>query len=162
MSENVVRYTNVFYMQNLHEIGGTESFMYYISKKYCDYNITIYCKVAHPSIVARLRKFAKVKLYRGETIVCDKVFFNYNVDIIEHVIAKEYVQVFHTDYIAQGFKIRLHPKITKLIGVSKAVCESVEKLTGKHCELVYNPIDVDEPKRVLKLVSATRLTPEKR
>lgn len=132
-----------------------------MAKKYQDFDITVYCKSAHHKIVERLSKYCKVKLYRGEKIVCDKVFFNYNTDIIDNVEAKEYVQVFHTDYIAQGFKLKIHPKITRLIGVSKIVCESVEKLTGRKCELMYNPIDVDKPNRVLKLVSATRLTKEK-
>jgi hypothetical protein len=34
-------------------------------------------------------------------------------------------------------------------------------MTGLPCSLCYNPINVDPPKRILSLVSATRLTKEK-
>ena len=56
---------------------------------------------------------------------------------------------------------RLHPKITKYIGVSQRVCDSFKELTGIDCELCYNPLSLDNPKKILHLISATRLTKEK-
>lgn len=55
----------------------------------------------------------------------------------------------------------VNPKITKYVGVSEQVCKSFKELTGQDIELIYNPIELDKPKKILKLISATRLTIEK-
>lgn len=121
----------------------------------------IYYKSGDKKQIERLKKFVKVKKYKNEIIECEKAFFNYNASIIDNVIAKEYYMIIHADYKAQGVEPPMISKITKYIGVSQAVCDSFTELTGKPCELCYNPISIDPPKRVLKLVSATRLTKEK-
>ena len=58
-------------------------------------------------------------------------------------------------------KPNTHKKITKYLGVSKQVCDTFKEMTGYDTELVYNPIKIDKPKKVLNLISATRLTKEK-
>lgn len=60
-----------------------------------------------------------------------------------------------------GIKPNLHQKINKYIGVSKVVCDGFKEITGVEAELIYNPIEVEKPKKVLNLISATRLTPDK-
>ena len=54
-----------------------------------------------------------------------------------------------------------NPKITKHVAVSKAVADSFKEHYGIECEVHYNPIDIEKPKKVLNLISATRLTKEK-
>ena len=152
---------NIFYFRMLNAIGGIETFFYYLAKKYSDWDITIYYSVGDPEQVKRLKQFVRVKKYKGEHIVCDKAFFNFNLDIIDNVEAKEYIQVAHGDYKAMGIKPNTHKKITKYIGVSQQVCDTFKEVTGYDVELVYNPIEIDKPKKVLNLISATRLTNEK-
>lgn len=156
-----MEYGNVFYFDNLNACGGTESVFYYLSKKYCNYDITILYKTGDIKQINRLKKYVRVKQFKGETIKCKKIFFNYSIDIINSIDAEEYNQVIHTDYKASKKIPHVHPKITRYIGVSKVVCNSFEELTGIKCELCYNPLMIDEPKRVLKLLSATRLSHEK-
>lgn len=69
--------------------------------------------------------------------------------------------IIHADYIQQGLKPNIYPKINHYIGVSQAACDSFTKLTGKPCQLCYNPITIDKPTKILRLVSATRMTSEK-
>ena len=152
---------NIFYFKNLNSIGGVESFFYYIAKKYQDWDIIIYYSDGSIEQINRLKKYVKVKKYKGESIICDKVFFNYNLDIIDKVQADEYIQIIHADYKSMKLKPNLNPKITKYLGVSKNVCNSFKEITGKNIELAYNPIAIDEPVKVLNLISATRLTAEK-
>lgn len=152
---------NVFYFRFLNKIGGIETFFYYLAKKYQDWDITIYYLDGDINQINRLKKYVRVKQYNGEQIECDKAFFNFNVDIIENVKAKEYIQIAHGDYKAMGVKPNTHKKITKYLGVSKQVCNTYEEVTGYDTELVYNPIEIDEPKKILNLISATRLTAEK-
>ena len=45
--------------------------------------------------------------------------------------------------------------------MSQSVCDVFTELTGLPCTLCYNPITIEKPKRVLYLISATRLTREK-
>ena len=153
---------NIFYFRYINAIGGIESFFYYLAKKYKDWDITIYYKNGDINQIKRLKKYVRVKRYKeNEKIVCDKAFFNFNLDIIDNVEAKEYIQIAHGDYKAMGVKPNTHPKITKYLGVSKQVCDTFKEMTSYDTDLVYNPIEIDKPKKVLNLISATRLTPEK-
>lgn len=152
---------NMFYFTYLNSIGGVESFFYYMVKKYQKKDITIVYKSGSQEQVRRLSKYARVLKYSGGIIKCQKAFFNYNLDIIDHVEAEEYIQVIHADYKALKLKPNLNPKITRYIGVSKQACRSFKELTGLDIELCYNPIVIDKPKKVLNLISATRLTAEK-
>lgn len=152
---------NIFYFRVLNSIGGIETFFYYLAKKYKDWDITVYYSTGDARQVRRLRKYVRVKRYQGEHIKCDKAFFNFNLDIIDNVEAKEYIQIAHGDYKAMGITPNTHPKLTKYLGVSKQVCKTYKEVTGYDTELVYNPIEIDKPKKVLNLISATRLTDEK-
>jgi glycosyltransferase involved in cell wall biosynthesis len=153
---------NVFYFHHLNVIGGVENMFYELAKKYKDWDIIIYYGAGDTAQINRLKKFVKVKKYKtGETIECEKVFFNYQAPIIDKVKAKEYYMIIHADYKAQGIQPPRVPSYVNFIGVSQAVCDSFTELTGKPCKLCYNPITIDPPIKTLRLISATRLTKEK-
>ena len=152
---------NIFYFRHLNKIGGIESFFYYLAKKYYKWDITIYYNTGDLNQIKRLSKYVNVKKYNGESIKCDKVFFNYNLDIIDNVEAREYIQIVHGDYKAMAIKPNLNNKITKYLGVSQQVCNTFKEITSNDTLLVYNPISINKPQKVLNLVSATRLTAEK-
>ena len=152
---------NVFYFHSINSIGGVESFFYYLVRKYEDRDITIVYKEGDDKQIARISKYARIRKYNGSRITCKRAFFNYNVDIIDSIEAEEYIQIIHADLKAMNMQYWIHPKITKLYGVSQHVCNVVKDMTGRECELAYNPIIIEKPKKVLRLVSATRLTREK-
>ena len=154
---------NVFWFSYLNSCGGTETTLFNIIKKYgADHDITIYFKNADLQQALRMSQYADVKKWGGEEIFCEKFFCNYNNEILEYVHANEYCQVIHADYKAQGVKPHTHEKITKYIGVSDLVSESFEELTDIKAEKCYNPVDTNpKPRKVLNLISATRLTKEK-
>ena len=153
---------NVFYFHHLNVIGGVENMFYELGKKYKDWDIIVYYCSGDKNQIARLKQYVDVRKYEtGQIIECDKVFFNYQAPIINNVKAKEYYMIIHADYKAQGIEPPKVPKYVKYIGVSQAVCDSFTEISGKPCQLCYNPITIDPPKRILKLVSATRLTKEK-
>ena len=157
---------NIYYFFVISEIGGIETFFYQLAKKYSDRNLTIIYREANEKQLKRLRKYVQCIPYCGQKIKCKKAFFNFNTDIINNVEAEEYILVIHGDYktmIEQGQIDAApgHEKIDKYVGVSKIACEAFTKVTGKPCELCYNPIEIEKPKQVLNLISATRLTREK-
>lgn len=152
---------NIFYFYRINAIGGIESFFYYLAKKYQDYDITIYYQVGDKEQIKRLQQYVRVIRYTGEHIKCDRAFFNFNLDIIDNVEAKEYIQIAHGDYKAMKLMPNRSNKITRYLGVSELVCDTFEEMTGNKTELAYNPIEIKKPKKVLNLISATRLTAEK-
>ena len=152
---------NIFYFNTIATIGGIETFLYQLSKKYAKNDITIYYKTGNEEQIKRLKEYVRVKRYSGERIECDKAFFNFNLDIIDNVVAKEYIQILHGDYKALGVPLQIHPKITKYIAVSEVVKKSFEEAYGITAEVVYNPLTIEKPKKMLNLISATRLSSEK-
>lgn len=152
---------NVFYHHTLLKIGGIETFLYNMAKMYSSkYDITIVYSHADPKQIARLSEYVNcIKLTNG--IECEKLFLTYDTSIINKIKADEYVQVVHADYKLLKVKPNTHPKISEYIAVSKTAAESWKDLSGIDCKVIYNPIKVDKPKRMLRLISATRLTKEK-
>lgn len=151
---------DVFYFKKINSVGGVESFFYYLSQKY---NFKVYYKDGDPNQVKRLSQLVEVHKYK-EPIKCDKFFCNYGLDI--EVEAKEKYEMIHCDFKQVNFKPLIYDGF-KYIGVSQLACDSFTELTGKECELIYNPIEIEIPKvekyndGKLHLISATRLTKEK-
>lgn len=157
----MAKYKNIFYFAGLNSIGGVETFLFYLARKYQDWDIAVIYKQGDEEQVKRLRQYVRVIQFRGQRIECERAFFNYNTDIIDYVDADEYIQLIHGDYTKFNIRVYVHPKITRFIGVSQLVCDTWEQVTGRHAECIYNPIVIDEPKKILHLISATRLTKEK-
>lgn len=151
---------SVFYFKSINSVGGVESFLYYLSKKY---DFEFYYKDGNPEQIKRLAQRVKVRKYK-EPIKCDKFFCNYGLEI--EAEAKEKYHIIHCDYKNVWFAPIQYPGF-KYIGVSQLACDSFTELTHKEAELSYNPVYLENIKRekqnddVLHLISATRLTREK-
>lgn len=160
MTKLVENCRNVFYFSEINAIGGVESFFYYLAQLYK--NIEVYYRKGDPKQIERLAKLIPTHKYSGGTIVCDKLFCQYNVDILDKVEAKDIYYIVHTDYKTCGYMPIVHPKINHYIGVSQVVCDSFKELTGLDCELIYNPVVIDKnAQKPLIIVSAMRMSPEK-
>ena len=154
---------NIFYISNFNTIGGVETFIYELARKYKDYDITVIYKTGDEKQLKRLKQYVRVKKYNGQNIKCKKAFFNYETDIIDNVEADEYIRLIHALFKTQGIYPRIEPKITKYLSVSKRAGKEWEELTGIKCEYCRNPFMITEEEKqpVLYLISATRLTAEK-
>ena len=160
-----MEYTNVFYVPHFNIIGGIETYCYELAKKYHNKDITfVYSdETSDRKQLNRIRKYCRViKQQYGalNKIKCKRLFIMYrsNIDLFE---ADEVIQIIHADYEAQGLKPNLDERIIEHYAVSKAVAESYERISGINVGVAYNPLTIDKPKKILKLISATRLTKEK-
>lgn len=154
--------TNLMWFKEINRIGGVETFYWNLVRSYPEKDIVIYYETADPDQITRLSKLVLCRKWRhGERIKCKRAFFNYNCAILDWVDAEEYIQVVHGDYKALGIKPWCDPRIDRVICVSEIAARSYEELTGRKCEVCYNPVLPPEPQKVLRLVSATRLTFEK-
>ena len=162
-----MEYTNVFTVHHLNFIGGVESWLYYMAKKYKDKDITILydkslARMQSIDQIDRLRKYVRVMAWDGVSpIKCKRVFFNYACFGLDTIEAEEKIYVIHADYKRQRIIPPSSDKITKFLAVSKTAKESFEELYHVPVEVSYNPMVLDEPRKVLHLISATRLTAEK-
>ena len=159
----MIEANNVFYVSNFNTIGGVETYIYELSRKYKNYDITVVYKTGDDQQIKRLKKYVRVIKYDAEIIKCKKFFCNYETDIIENVEAEEYIQLIHAMFKTQGLTPRIHPKITKYFCVSENAGREWEELTGFKPTLCRNPLTITEEEKepVLYLISATRLTAEK-
>ena len=156
------KYANVFYVPHFNIIGGIETYIYELVKKYKDIDITVVYsnQDSDPKQLNRIRKYARVIKAGNEKIQCERLFIMYrsNIDMFE---ADYIIQITHADYKAQNLTPNTDPRINEHYGVSKAVASTYEEISGLETKVCYNPLTIDKPKRVLKLISATRLTKEK-
>lgn len=155
-------YTNVFYFAHLNTVGGIETFYYYLAKKYRTRDITIIYRTGDVRQIQRLSRFVRVIRFQdGMKIKCKRIFFNFNIDIIDSVEAEEYYQIAHGDYQAIGKAPGYDERITKFIGVTKHVADVFSEIRKNPVEVCYNPVDIEDETSAILLVSATRLTKEK-
>lgn len=155
-------YKNLFYFANINSIGGIETFFWNLVRKYEDWDITICYTSADPDQLKRLEQYARVIKFTGQHIKCEKAFFNYDTGIIDYVEAKEYNLLIHADYKAQNIRpLPIHPKIDHYYAVSKQTQKAFEEVSGLKVWLLYNPFIQSTPRKMLNLISTTRLTAEK-
>ena len=156
-------FVNVFYFNTLNSIGGIETFFWNLGKKYGkDFDITLFYRSANSEQVERLSQFIRVKRFRdGMKIRCKRAFVCFNTDIMDSIEADEYYQMLHGDYVSIGVYPQYHYKVQKYISVSETVRDAYQKGRGEDSIVSYNPFVPVKPRKVLNLVSATRLTPDK-
>ena len=162
----MVKYANVFFVHNIQQLGGVETYLWEIAKKYKDYDVVVAYQEADARQLERLRKLVRcIRVIKDKPIYAKRCFHAYEFDY-SLVVSDEYIQCIHANYEIQGLPPNISPKITKYIAVSKWVGEAYERLLkqrgiDRKVEVAYNPITIEEPKKVLKLISPTRLSKEK-
>lgn len=159
----------IIYHSHISKIGGCETFIYNLCKNLKNYyDITFMYKTADINQLLRISRYVSTekydssKEYKTDICICSSAWGGFP-DSIE---AKEYIQMLHADYEEMakiGWKYYAWSKTTKHVAVSKAVADSFEKLYKIKPDLIYNILDIkQETKPILKLISATRLSKEKR
>ena len=156
---------NVIYIPHINAIGGVETYCYQMGKKYGkDYDITLFYKSGDSTMLKKIAENVRtIRWHDGDKVICDVFIFGYAHEILNNIEAKLYVQTFHADYINR----HLNPCHDKRITHRFAVAENTAKGIRDHfdwakdIQTMYNPYVPEKPRKVLNLISATRLTPEK-
>ena len=158
----MIEHANIFYVRNIHEIGGVETFVYELAKKYKKYDIAIVCKNIAIEQLKRLKKFCRVYIHKEQQIKCNVIITNWDTSILDYVNddAKKYT-VLHTDYSNTTERLGLPKDRSDItyIGITEDSKKKFEEITGiTRTILCRNPLEIHEDKHILTLVSATRLT----
>lgn len=163
------KYTNVFYMNALGEIGGIETYIWEIAKKYKTWDITCIYKEAHPKQISRLRKLIRCVKFTDK-FDCEVLFIAHNSirpeDLLIDPIKTEVNNIAHCNYIENKLCVNGSKYIDNYYAVSKESAKAYETLLKKNgidkeVKVLYNPITINDTPKLLKLISATRLSHEK-
>lgn len=156
-----------FYIPYFNNIGGIEDWIYYIGKLYGkNRDIAVYYVNGDEKQIDRLLPLVKVKRFYGQTINCDVAIFAAVVpdnEIMCFDAKRERIQFIHACY-SMAYNIKefvKNPLINRYIAVSKTAADDFYKISGYMPEIMYNPIYIEKPKKVLKIISATRITEDK-
>lgn len=158
----MIKHDNIFYIRNINAIGGVETYVYELSKKYKDYDIGVVCKTIAPEQLRRLKKFCRVYIHTNQEIECKVLITNWDTSILPYVNeeAKVYTGL-HTDYSNPIERLGIpkdDPRVT-YIGITEDSKKKFEDITGiKRTILCRNPLELEEDPPVLTLFSATRLS----
>ncbi len=161
----MIEHDNILYIRDISPLGGVETFVWEMVKKYQDYDIAVVYKTADLKQLARLKKYCCCYEHRNQKIFCKVAIINWDTSIIDFINeGAEIYQVIHGDYTNKAYtwKPLTHPRIKEYIGVTKFVADGFKKMMGcKNTTYSYNPLTINEDEKMLILVSATRLSPIK-
>ena len=156
----MIEHSNIIYMPNISALGGIETYVYELVRKYKDLDICVVSKSCDPQQAKRIKKYCKLYIWNGEKIKCDVAIINYDISIIDYISenAKIY-QVVHYDFTSPIYpdydKPKNHPRITAFVGITKYLTDELGKLFNKSI-LSYNPLTIEEDKPII-IVSNSRL-----
>lgn len=161
MEERIIEHDNIFYIGVISSLGGVETYVYELAKKYKDYDIAIVCKYIAPNQKQRLKSICPVYVHTNEKIKCKTIITNCDSSILDFTEAETICETIHADYTDPHYKV--YPKIDKRInhwlGITKHICRTFKEKFGVNTELCYNPLEINENlDKPLILISATRLT----
>ena len=157
----------VFYIPYFNNIGGVESWIYYVSLLYGKHrDVTVYYISGDEKQIDRLLPLVKVKKFYNQEIDCAIAIFAFDTsdkELLCFKAKKERIQFIHACYsLAYNIKeYKLNPLIDRYIAVSQTAANDFYKLTGVMPEVIHNPIYFEKPRRVLRLISATRIAEDK-
>lgn len=172
----MIEHDNIFYIRDISELGGVETFTWELVKKFKDKDIAVVYKSAHENQIKRVKKYCKAYKHTNQKIKCKVAIINYDVSIIDFINEDIYkdnlskndkrgiYQVVHGDYENSAYKWKppTDPRIKQYIGVTKYICDSFKRITGlNNVTYSYNPLTIEKEPKKLVLLSATRLSPIK-
>ena len=159
----MIEHDNIFYVADINIIGGVETFLWELVKKYQKYDIAVVYNTGYDVQINRLKKYCMCYQHHNQRIKCKTAIINYDVSIIPFIDeGADIYQVIHGDYSnpVYTWKPLTHPRIKKYICITEYMLSTFDRISGcSNTMLSYNPLTVDdEEDNLLILVSATRLT----
>ena len=155
-----IKHDNIIYMPTISALGGIETYVYELVKKYSYLDIAVVSKSCHPDQAKRIKKYCKLYIHNGEKIDCKVAIINYDQSIISYIneSAKIY-QTIHADYTNPIYTHKPHPhkRVESFICITKFLQDKMKDILYPNKILLsYNPLTIEDTKPII-LVSATRL-----
>lgn len=154
-----IKHNNILYLTDISVIGGVETFIWEMVKKYHNLDIAVVYKTAHPTQLQRIRQYCPAYEFKGQDIICKVAIINYDTSIIDYIKEGKIYQVIHADYENPSYtKVPQDNRVYQYIAITQHIVESFKRITGnENVILGYNPLTIED-RKPLVLVSATRLS----
>lgn len=156
-----IKHNNIIYVSDISIIGGVETYVYELVKKYHNLDIAVVYKSIHPTQLQRIRKYCPAYKFDGQDIICKVAIINYDTTIIPFIKEGKIYQGIHADYENPSYgniKVPQDKRVYQYIAITEHIAESFKRMTGNENIIVgYNPLTIEDEK-TLVLVSATRLS----
>lgn len=171
----MIKHKNIIFVGNIAAIGGVETYLYELVKKYHDYDIGVVYRFCDPIQKKRLKQFVPVYELKNEPIECEVAVINCDMTILDYLpkeIYKENLkpgdprgiyQGVHADYThpAMG-KLPQDPRIKEYLCITKEQMDKFPLMTSAtNYRLCRNPLTLEPSEKPLVIVSPTRLTKQK-
>lgn len=147
-------------MPNISALGGIETYVYELVKKYHNLDIAVVSKKCDSAQAKRIKKYCNLYIHTNQKIKCDVAIINYDQSIIPYISenAKIY-QTIHADYTNSIYDHKPKPnnRITSFIAITEFLQNKMkDMLAPNKVTLCRNPLTIEESKTIV-IVSATRL-----
>ena len=158
----MIEHDNIIFMPTISELGGIETWVYEMVKKYKDLDIAVVSKQCDENQAKRIRKYCRLYIHNGERIKCKVALINYDQSIINYIEdGADIYQVIHADYsnieVYKGRHPHAHPRIKAFIAITKFLQENMKDMVKPNdIILSYNPLTVDDDKPII-IVCPSRL-----
>lgn len=171
----MIKHDNIVYVRDISPIGGVETYVYELIKKYKDLDIAVVCRTIDNKQRKRLKEMCPVYVFHNEPIECKVAIINYDTTIIDYLpkeIWKENLkdkdprgiyQGVHADYThpAMG-PLPQDPRIKEYLCITEEQIDKFPLMTkATNYRLCRNPLTLEDTKKPLVICSPTRLTKEK-
>lgn len=154
----------VLYAKHIYAIGGIESWLYYVCKRYNEGQITVLYETADSNQLDRLEKVATCIQYTGQEFHCNKLIYVAPIYMNEELYqgAIERYLINHVNYgDAENTEVFELPEFNKIYAVSDFCAKSCSKRMVGDIVTLYNPVEIDKPGKVIKLITACRWSKDK-
>lgn len=155
----------VLYAKHIYAIGGIESWLYYVAKRYNEGQITVLYDTADSNQLDRLEKVVNCIEYTGQEFHCNKLIYVAPIYVEMDDIYKGAKQRYLINHVCYGdsqnqemFEL---PELDGNFAVSDFCKESCKKRMLGDILTIYSPIEIDIPKKVVKLITACRWSKDK-
>lgn len=171
----MIKHKNIVYVRDIAPIGGVETYVYELIKKYRDLDIAVVCRTCDARQKKRLKEMCPVYMFKNEPIECDVAIINWDTSIIDYLpkeIWRENLkkgdprgiyQGVHADYThpAMG-PLPQDPRIKEYLCITKEQMDKFPLMTtATNYRLCRNPMTLEKEEKPLVLCSPTRLTKQK-
>ena len=171
----MIKHDNIIYVRDISKIGGVETYVYELVKKYHDLDIAVVCRTCDMTQRKRIKKYCPLYIFRNEPIECKVAVINYDTTIIDYLpkrIWKENLkkgsregiyQGVHADYTHPAMGPLPHDdRIKEYLCITREQMDKFPLMTdAKNYRLCRNPLNMEERDKPMIIVSPTRLTKEK-
>ena len=149
------------------QIGGIETWLYNMTSQLVnEYDILVLYESCDVEQSKRLSQIVNIKkMVKSHAYVCDICIIGSTVTpFYNNIRANRYIQMVHCDFsnISKNFFTPRDIPNLEYVSVSNSCRSSLWKAFRIGSSVIENPLQIKrEPKRILRLISCTRLTEEK-